>query len=406
MAPEGWRQVHLSEVADQRTEKTVPTKGDIRPYVALEHLAQGSPTLLGWSEAGAALSAKTVFRAGDVLYGKLRPYLRKAAAAPFDGLCSTDILPLFGSPLLDGRYLVQIAQWSPLQQHAVCDLNRHEDAENKLEAPWAIHDSASASPRATATMLSSVDEAIQKTQAVVEQVEVVKRGLMQELLTRGVPGRHTRFKQTQIGELPAEWKALPIHTLCNVVRGSTPRPARDPRYFNGDYVPWITVGEVTKDGWPYLLKTRTGLTEKGARFSRYLKPGTVILTNSGVTLGIPKLLKIGGCANDGIAAFQDVSESLGPHFFYYVLSAMTDVFQTKVARGVGQPNLNTSLIGSTLIPVPNRLEQDEIAEVLLGSDQRIAAESDCVSELRVLKNALMSALLTGELRVAPETEAA
>ena len=95
--------------------------------------------------------------------------------------------------------------------------------------------------RKIAAILSSVDDAIEKTQAVIDQVQVVKRGLMQELLTRGLPGRHTRFKETKIGELPAEWGALPIHTLCRVVRGSTPRPARDPRYFNGDYVPWITV---------------------------------------------------------------------------------------------------------------------------------------------------------------------
>ena len=260
--------------------------------------------------------------------------------------------------------------------------------------------------RKIAAILSSVDDTIDKTQAVIDQVQIVKRGLMQKLLTHGVPGRHTRFRQTEIGELPAEWRALPIHTLCSVVRGSTPRPARDPKYFNGDYVPWITVGEVTKDGWPFLLKTRTRLTEEGARFSRYLKSGTVILTNSGVTLGIPKLLKIGGCANDGIAAFQNVSESLGPLFLYYVLSAMTEVFQTRVARGVGQPNLNTSLIGGTLIPVPSRLEQDEISEVLLSCDQQIAAESGCVSELRLLKGALMSVLLSGELRVALDIEAA
>ena len=53
-----------------------------------------------------------------------------------------------------------------------------------------------------AAILSSVDDAIEKTQAVIDQVQVVKRGLMQELLTRGLPGRHTRFKQTEIGEIP------------------------------------------------------------------------------------------------------------------------------------------------------------------------------------------------------------
>ena len=260
--------------------------------------------------------------------------------------------------------------------------------------------------RKIAAILSSVEDAIEKTQAVIDQMQVVKRGLMQELLTRGLPGRHTRFKQTEIGEFPDEWQVLTIQTLCNVVRGSTPRPARDPRYFNGDHVPWITVSEVTKDEWPFLFSTRTGLTEEGARFSRYLKPGTVILTNSGVTLGVPKILKLGGCANDGIAAFQDVSASLGSLFLYYVLSAMTDEFKTRVARGVGQPNLNTSLIGSTPIPVPSRLEQDEIAEVILCADQRIAAESAYGKELQTLKSSLMSVLLTGELRVTLETKTA
>ena len=56
--------------------------------------------------------------------------------------------------------------------------------------------------RKIAAILSSVDDAIEKTQAVIDQVQVVKRGLMQELLTRGLPGRHTRFQQTDIGEIP------------------------------------------------------------------------------------------------------------------------------------------------------------------------------------------------------------
>lgn len=50
-----------------------------------------------------------------------------------------------------------------------------------------------------------MDDAIEKTQAVIDQVQVVKYGLMQELLTRGLPGRHTGFQRTEIGEIPADW---------------------------------------------------------------------------------------------------------------------------------------------------------------------------------------------------------
>ena len=69
--------------------------------------------------------------------------------------------------------------------------------EQVIKFPRSVHEQ-----RKIAAILSSVDDAIEKTQAVIDQVQVVKRGLMQELLTRGLPGRHTRFKQTEIGEIP------------------------------------------------------------------------------------------------------------------------------------------------------------------------------------------------------------
>ena len=69
--------------------------------------------------------------------------------------------------------------------------------------------------RKIAAILSSVDDAIEKTQAVIDQVQAVKRGLMQELLTRGLPGRHTRFKQTEIGEIPESWELLSLGQLID-----------------------------------------------------------------------------------------------------------------------------------------------------------------------------------------------
>ena len=267
-----------------------------------------------------------------------------------------------------------------------------------------LHHPPLSEQRKIAAILSSVDEAIEKTQAVIDQVKVVKRGLMQELLTRGRPGRHRRLKETAVGRLPEAWQVHRLRDLCSVVRGSTPRPARDPRFFGGDHIPWITVSEVTRDDWPFLGNTRTKLTELGSRFSRELKAGTVVLTNSGVTLGVPKILNIDGCANDGIAALLNPAASLDSLYLYYALAAKTTSFRTGVARGVGQPNLNTTLIGSTQIAVPSRPEQEEIARTLLGCDRRVLVETDCVHKLRRLKGSLMSVLLTGELRVTPDPE--
>ena len=81
-----------------------------------------------------------------------------------------------------------------------------------------------AEQRKIAAILSSVDDAIEKTQAVIDQVQVVKRGLMQELLTRGLPGRHKQFKQTEIGTVPADWRVVRIRHVGHVEAGRQRSP--------------------------------------------------------------------------------------------------------------------------------------------------------------------------------------
>ena len=190
----------------------MPSHRDERPYIALEHLAQGRPAILGWSRAGTATSAKTAFRQGDVLFGKLRPHLRKSAEAPFDGLCSTDILPLYGEEGLETKYLAQLGQWHPLQRHAVATSSGTKMPRTSWKQLGKFRFLLPPLPEQhrIAGILSSVDDTIEKTQAVIDHLQVIKVGLMQELLTRGLPGWHRRFKQTEIGEIPESWGVVSL----------------------------------------------------------------------------------------------------------------------------------------------------------------------------------------------------
>ena len=278
MTPEGWRRVHLSEVANQRIDKVVPAKTDKRPYVALEHLAQGSPALLGWAQASAATSAKTVFRTGDVLFGKLRPYLHKAAPAPFDGLCSTDILPLYGRSTLDTRYLAQLAQWRSLQRHAVATSSGTKMPRTSWPQLGAFTFPLPPLPeqRKIAAILSSVDDAIEKTQAVIDQVQVVKRGLMQELLTRGLPGRHTRFKQTEIGRIPEEWQLKRLSEVASVQTGL----AKNKANAGPLSVSYLRVANV-QDGFVDLAEVKAVEVNPNALTRFALRPADVLFTEGG-----------------------------------------------------------------------------------------------------------------------------
>lgn len=191
------------------------------------------------------------------------------------------------------------------------------------------------------------------------------------------------------------WNHQPIGTFCDVVRGSTPRPARDPRYFNGGFLPWVTVAELTRNDAMYLTQTSTMLTKEGSKHTRIFEPNTLLLTNSGATLGVPKILRIQAGANDGIAAFLNI-ENACSRFLFYVLQQRTEFMRSRLAPGVGQPNLNTDIIASIIVPIPPIEEQREIAAILSTWDRAIELTEKLIAAKHKRKHALMQKLLTGE----------
>lgn len=407
--PEGWREMRLDRLADVNPE-SVSSSADPDTSIRYVDIAtvspgrMGSPTEMRFGDAPSR--ARRVVRSADTLVSTVRPYLRAAAFVEDAGqnlVASTGFAVVRARPSADARFIYQVAT----SDSFVAFLVERQKGGNypAVTASDVAAAVVSVPPlpeqRKIAAILSSVDETIEKTEAVIEQLQVVKKAMMEELLTRGMPGRHTRFKQTEIGEVPEGWQVKKLAQLARVVRGSTPRPARDPRYFNGRDIPWITVTELARDDSPYLTSTQTFLTAAGGEHSRRLGKGTVVLSNSGFGLGVPKILKIDGCANDGIAAFLDLSPTVDPLFLYYWLGSRTEYLRSSVARGVEQPNLNTTLIGELQIALPTLHEQRLIVEGISAVHSGLGAERITLEAARSTKAALSAALLSGDLRVTP-----
>ena len=93
--PEGWEVATLGDVSVLRRQGANPTGvASDTPYIGLANMPRRSIALADWREAGITVSRKSVFKAADILFGKLRPYFHKVGIAPVDGLCSTDIVVL------------------------------------------------------------------------------------------------------------------------------------------------------------------------------------------------------------------------------------------------------------------------------------------------------------------------
>jgi len=131
-----------------------------------------------------------------------------------------------------------------------------------------------------------------------------------------------------------------------------------------------------------------------------LNPGTLIIANSGATLGIAKILGIKCCANDGIAAILNISKDICATYLAHSINMKTTYLREVVATGNGQPNLNTNLIGGFKIPIPPTIkEQEAISKVLNDIDALIETLEKLIAKNNYLKQGAMNELLTGKKRL-------
>jgi type I restriction enzyme, S subunit len=253
-----------------------------------------------------------------------------------------------------------------------------------------------------------IDALVAKKQRLIELLEEKRQAVICHAVTKGLDPHVvcTESGVEWIGKIPQHWTLPRVSSFCNVVRGASPRPAGDPQYFNGFDTPWITVAETTKDKAKYLTETSEYLTSEGKNLSRFLDVDTFILTNSGATLGVPKILRIAGCINDGSVAFLDIDKRMSKDFLYYYFTSQTDDIRIRMNRGMGQPNLNTDIVSKMPVPCPPSDEQFKIAayldEVTEISCCQCTAISRSINLLMEYRTALISAAVTGQIDVRQE----
>jgi type I restriction enzyme S subunit len=253
-----------------------------------------------------------------------------------------------------------------------------------------------------------IDALIEKKRRQIELLQEKRSALISHAVTKGLdPNAPMKDSGIEwIGEVPEHWEVRRLGWLSRVVRGASPRPAGDSRFFHGDFVPWITVAEITGDQCKYLCKTSTMLTEEGRARSRLLESGTLVLTNSGATLGVPKILTIQGCANDGVVAFLDLHPEASKNFLYYCLSSLTAMYRDRIKQGSGQPNLNTDIVKSTEITFPPRAEQQQIVTHIERASEEVnalmAKVASSIEKLHEYRTALIATAVTGRIDVRGE----
>lgn len=177
------RTLLFGDCAALNKKMVVPSNFEGMPYVGLEHISEK-----GLSQGGNSSkisSEKMLFKCGDILFGKLRPYLRKIAHASFDGICSTDIWVVRAKKGIDQRFLFYCMASTPLINFAISSSEgtRMPRAKWNYLARYKLAIPSIPEQRKIAAALETWDEAIEKLHALRVAKINQKRGLMQKLLT-------------------------------------------------------------------------------------------------------------------------------------------------------------------------------------------------------------------------------
>lgn len=203
--------------------------------------------------------------------------------------------------------------------------------------------------------------------------------------------------------IPESWVWCRLGEITNIVRGGSPRPAGDKTYYDGN-IPFLKVGDLTEGHDIYLYKHTYTIKEAGLYKTRFVEANTLMLTNSGATLGYPKICTFPTTFNDGIAAFLDLPDDFDKVYLFYFLKSLTGWFLKVASRGQGQPNLNTDIIGFTLLPIPPREEQKRIVAEIERQLEKTKQLKEHIRANQQATEQLLKALLHGAFEVEEKKE--
>lgn len=132
--PKGWRKGTLGELCSNIRRSYNPNADNAAiHYVGLEHIPRKSVMLSDWGDSSDVSSQKSLFQVGDILFGKLRPYFHKVIIAPFNGICSTDILVI--RPIKDYQQLYSFFHF--FSNDCISYANSHSDGTRMPRVNWS-----------------------------------------------------------------------------------------------------------------------------------------------------------------------------------------------------------------------------------------------------------------------------
>lgn len=395
-----WETKRLGEFVSVRNEKVLPSDvAPETPCVELNHIVQDKGRLLQFSTAQQSKSLKYRFYSGDVLFGRLRPYLRKYWLSDRDGICTTEIWPFVTDPLkADNVFFLAIIQCDQFIKAASISYGTHMP-----RADWSIIKNLEIclpkvrEQRIIAGILSDVDGLLDALDASIAKKRDIKQAAMQQLLTgkTRLPGFRGEWKNRRLG-----------NTLKCLPTASNPRS--DLNEFGE--VEYIHYGDVHAHSQPVLNCQRTVLPRiEGMRVEKSisLEDGDLVMVDASEDLaGVGKSVEVQGVGEKRVIAGLHTilcrghpdHWAMGFKAFLQFVPALK-LALVRMASGTSVYAISKKQLADVDLSLPSLLEQEAIVSVLSDMGSEIEALEQRRDKTRAIKQGMMQQLLTGRIRL-------
>jgi type I restriction enzyme S subunit len=451
--PEGWRWSDIAGTSSIGSKQVFPKDLPAANYnyVALENIEQGSGRLVDFTttEGSEIGSNKYTFGPEHVLFGKLRPYLRKVLVPDFMGISATDLLPIRPDPAkLDRDFL---ARWllSPYVLEYVVShqtgvkmprlrtgdlkampiplppLPEQERIVEKIERLLAQSLTArealdrippllkrfrqSVLSKAFSGELAEHDPNDEPASVLLERIREERRRIWgEDMRARGKDPYKAKYVEPELpdtrglSELPEGWVWVSVDQLAEVGTGATPLRTKRKEYYEGGTIPWITSGALNIDPIvePKEFITELAIEETNAKL---FPKGTLLVAmyGEGQTRGRVSELGIDAATNQACAAmlFSGAASVCKAFVKYYFKKTYEDI--RLLSAGGVQPNLNLTLVRRTSVPLAPLGEQHRIvARIESSFAQVVCIERPLVraiGQAKAVDQALLARAFRGDL---------
>ncbi|MCT4083750.1 restriction endonuclease subunit S [Elizabethkingia anophelis] len=381
--PTGWNYTEFANFVTLSKKKYNPNESEVLPCIELEHFNQEIGSLNGWTFSNFQKSTKNVFEIGDILFGKLRPYLRKFWLAEFDGVCSSEVWVLKPQKNISNDFIYRTIQSNRFIQIA--------NVSSGSKMPRADWDYVSEFPfllpplpeqQKIAEILSAWDKAIETCQKIIEEMKRRNKRLLNEIINSNLD------EKVELGKLGKTFNGLVNKTKDDFGSGKP-------------YISYLNVFQNFQTANNFQLVSI--LKDENQQRIKY---GDILFTvssetpeevgMSSVVLFEPQELYLNSfCFGLRLYNFETLSARYAS---YYFRSSLFRRQVCRLAQGATRYNLSKTEFLKIEIAIAKIDSQNKIADILDTAASELKHYEEKLANLKLQKKGLMQQLLTGKVR--------